>query len=50
MWKPAHHASSTEMRRLFEGAGFTVDEQRRVRRPLVTRVIPDLITVGVKRR
>jgi ubiquinone/menaquinone biosynthesis C-methylase UbiE len=47
-WKPAHHASSTEMRRLFEDAGFTVDEQHRVRRPLVTRAIPDLITVGVK--
>jgi ubiquinone/menaquinone biosynthesis C-methylase UbiE len=49
-WKPAHHASSTEMRRLFESAGFTVDEQHRVRRPLLTRVIPDLITVGVKSR
>jgi ubiquinone/menaquinone biosynthesis C-methylase UbiE len=47
-WKPAHHASSTEMRRLFEGAGFTVDEQHRVRRPLITRAIPDLITVGLK--
>jgi ubiquinone/menaquinone biosynthesis C-methylase UbiE len=47
-WKPAHHASSTEMRHLFEGAGFTVDEQHRVRRPLVTRAIPDLITVGLK--
>lgn len=47
-WKPAHHASSTEIRRLFEGAGFTVDEQHRVRRPLVTRAIPDLITVGMK--
>jgi ubiquinone/menaquinone biosynthesis C-methylase UbiE len=49
-WKPAHHASSTEMRRLFKSAGFTVDEQHRVRRPLVTRAIPDLITVGVKSR
>jgi ubiquinone/menaquinone biosynthesis C-methylase UbiE len=47
-WKPAHHPSSAEMRRLFEGAGFTVDEQHRVRRPLVTRTISDLITVGIK--
>jgi ubiquinone/menaquinone biosynthesis C-methylase UbiE len=49
-WKPAHHASSTEMRRLFESAGFTINDQHRVRRPLVTRAIPDLITVGVKPR
>jgi ubiquinone/menaquinone biosynthesis C-methylase UbiE len=47
-WKPAHHPSSAEMRRLFESAGFTVDEQHRVRRPLLTRPISDLITVGVK--
>jgi ubiquinone/menaquinone biosynthesis C-methylase UbiE len=47
-WKPAHHASSTEVRRLFESAGFTVDEQHRVRRPLLTRAISDLITVGIK--
>jgi ubiquinone/menaquinone biosynthesis C-methylase UbiE len=49
LWKPAHHPSAAEMRRLFEGAGFVVDEQHPVRRPLVTRAISDLITVGVKR-
>jgi ubiquinone/menaquinone biosynthesis C-methylase UbiE len=47
-WKAAHHPSSAEMRRLFEGAGFIVDEQHPVRRPLVTRAISDLITVGIK--
>ena len=47
-WKPAHHPSSAEMRRLFEGAGFVVDEQHPVRRPLITRAISDLITVGIK--
>ena len=47
-WKPSHNPSPTEMRRLFEDAGFTVDEQHRVRRPLWTRAISDLITVGVK--
>jgi ubiquinone/menaquinone biosynthesis C-methylase UbiE len=47
-WKPAHHPSPPEMRRLFEGAGFTVDEQHRVRRPLLTRALSDLITVGIK--
>jgi len=36
------------MRRLFEGAGFTIVEQHRVRRPLWTRPISDLFTVGVK--
>ena len=47
-WTPAHNPSSGEMRRLFEGAGFTIDEQHRVRRPLWTRAISDLITVGIK--
>jgi ubiquinone/menaquinone biosynthesis C-methylase UbiE len=47
-WKPAHNPSAAEMRRLFEGAGFTVTAQHRVRRPLWTRAISDLITVGVK--
>jgi ubiquinone/menaquinone biosynthesis C-methylase UbiE len=47
-WTPAHNPSSAEMRRLFEGAGFTIDEQHRVRRPLWTRAISDLITVGIK--
>jgi ubiquinone/menaquinone biosynthesis C-methylase UbiE len=47
-WKPAHHPSAAEMRRLFENAGFTIAEQHRVRRPLLTRAISDLITVGIK--
>jgi ubiquinone/menaquinone biosynthesis C-methylase UbiE len=47
-WKPAHNPSSAEMRRLFEGAGFTVDAQHRVQRPLWTQAISDLITVGIK--
>jgi ubiquinone/menaquinone biosynthesis C-methylase UbiE len=47
-WKPAHHPSAAEMRQLFEDAGFTVAEQHRVRRPLITRAISDLITVGIK--
>jgi ubiquinone/menaquinone biosynthesis C-methylase UbiE len=47
-WTLAHNPSSAEMRRLFEDAGFTVDNQHRVRRPLWTRAISDLITVGVK--
>ena len=47
-WKAAHHPSAAEMRRLFEDAGFTVAEQHRVRRPLITRAISDLITVGIK--
>ena len=37
-----------EMRKLFEGAGFSISEQHRVRRPLWTRAISDLITVGIK--
>jgi ubiquinone/menaquinone biosynthesis C-methylase UbiE len=47
-WKPAHQPSSEEMRRLFEGAGFTVDEQHRVRRPPLTRIILDVLTIGIK--
>jgi ubiquinone/menaquinone biosynthesis C-methylase UbiE len=47
-WKLAHHPSAGEMRQLFEDAGFIVDEQHRVRRPLLTRAISDRITVGIK--
>ena len=47
-WKLAHNPSPSEMRQLFEGAGFTIDEQHRVRRPLWTQAISDLITVGIK--
>jgi len=36
------------MRRLFEDAGFSIVEQHRVRRPLLTRALFDLFTVGVK--
>lgn len=45
---PAHSPTADEMRRLFEGAGLTIVEQHRVRRPLWTRVIGDLFTAGVK--
>ena len=37
-----------QMRTLFTDAGFSVDDQHRVRRPLWTQVLSDLITVGVK--
>jgi ubiquinone/menaquinone biosynthesis C-methylase UbiE len=43
---PAHHPSPEEMRTLFEGAGFTVSAQHRVRRAAWTRIVSDLITVG----
>ena len=45
---PAHNPTPAEMRRLFEGAGFTIVEQHRVRRPLWTRPLGDLFTAGVK--
>jgi SAM-dependent methyltransferase len=45
---PAHIPSPSEMRALFEDAGFTIREQHRVRRPVWTRIISDLITVGAK--
>ncbi|OJZ67943.1 SAM-dependent methyltransferase [Mycobacterium paraffinicum] len=47
-WKPQHNASPAEMRAMFEDAGFVISEQRRIPRPVWTRVISDLITVGVK--
>ena len=47
-WKPQHNASPAEMRMLFEGAGFVVSDQHRIPRPVWTRVISDLITVGTK--
>src|SRR6185312_16913974 len=43
---PAHNPSPDEMRALFEGAGLRVSDQHRVRRPVWTRVLSDLITVG----
>ena len=45
---PSHNPSPQEMRRLFEGAGFRVSDQHRVHRPAWTRVLSDLITVGIK--
>jgi ubiquinone/menaquinone biosynthesis C-methylase UbiE len=45
---PAHNPSPAEMRALFEDAGFRVDDQHRVHRPVWTRVLSDLITIGVK--
>jgi len=45
---PAHNPTPNEMRALFEGAGLTVCEQHRVHRPAWTKVVSDLLTVGVK--
>lgn len=47
-WKPQHNPTPNEMRTLFENAGFTVTDQHRVRRPVWTRALSDLITVGAK--
>lgn len=44
---PSHAPNPGEMRTMFTEAGFTVDDQHRVRRPMWTP-ISDLITVGVK--
>jgi ubiquinone/menaquinone biosynthesis C-methylase UbiE len=45
---PAHSPSPTQMRALFEGAGFTILDQHRVDRPLWTKLVPDLVTFGGK--
>ncbi|MHA7666835.1 class I SAM-dependent methyltransferase [Mycolicibacterium sp. HS_4_1] len=45
---PAHNPSPAEMKKLFEGAGFTVSEQHRVKRPAWTLIVSDLLTVGTK--
>jgi ubiquinone/menaquinone biosynthesis C-methylase UbiE len=47
-FNPAHNPSPAAMRLLFEGAGFTISDQHRVRRPALTRIVSDLITAGVK--
>jgi ubiquinone/menaquinone biosynthesis C-methylase UbiE len=47
-WKPQHNASPAEMRTMFENAGFTISDQHRIRRPVWTLAISDLITVGTK--
>ncbi len=44
----AHSPAPAEMRALFDDAGFTLTSQRRVDRPVWTRGIWDLITVGTK--
>lgn len=45
---PSHAPDPAEMRTLFTDAGFTVDDQHRVRRPAWAQLVSDLITVGVK--
>src|ERR1700722_5498739 len=47
-WKPQHNASPAEMRTLFEGAGCAISDQHRIPRPVWTRIVSDLITVGTK--
>lgn len=47
-WKPQHNPPPQEMRALFQDAGFTVSDQHRIRRPIWTQIISDLITVGIK--
>jgi ubiquinone/menaquinone biosynthesis C-methylase UbiE len=47
-WNPAHNPTPAEMRALFKDAGFTVGEQHRVHRPAWTKLVSDLITVGVR--
>jgi len=44
----AHSPSPAAMRQLFEDAGFTLDDQHRVRRQPLLQPISDLITIGVK--
>ncbi|MGY4708345.1 class I SAM-dependent methyltransferase [Mycolicibacterium sp. CBM1] len=44
----AHNPSPAEMRALFTNAGFTVDDQHRPNRPLWTKAVWDLITIGTK--
>ena len=45
---PAHNPSPSEMRTLFKDAGFTLRDQHRVRRPVWTKLVSDLITLGAK--
>lgn len=45
---PSHAPDPAEMRALFTGAGFAVEDQHRVHRPVWTQLVSDLITVGVK--
>ena len=48
-WKPQHNPAPAAMRTLFESAGFTVSDQHRIPRPVWTRIVSDLLTVGIKR-
>lgn len=43
-----HSPTPAEMRKLFTGAGFEITDQRPVDRPVWTRMVWDLITVGAK--
>lgn len=45
---PAHNPSPEEMRSLFTAAGFRLTAQHRPERPVCTRMVWDLLTVGVK--
>jgi ubiquinone/menaquinone biosynthesis C-methylase UbiE len=45
---PAHNPTPAEMRKLFADAGFRVEDQHRVHRPVWTQLLSDLITIGVK--
>ena len=45
---PAHNPSPAQLRTLFGTAGFTLTDQHRVSRPLWTRAVWDLITIGTK--
>lgn len=47
-FNPSHIPSPATMRKLFTDAGFGLDDQHRVRRPAWTRLLSDLITVGIK--
>ena len=47
-WAPAHNPPAEEMRKLFTDAGFAVSDQHRVRRPVWTQAVSDLVTFGVK--
>ena len=45
---PSHNPSPREMRALFADAGFTLTDQHRVNRPLWTKPVWDLITIGTR--
>ncbi|HEU0191825.1 MAG TPA: methyltransferase domain-containing protein [Mycobacterium sp.] len=47
-WSPAHLPRPAELRALFEGAGFTISDQHRVRRPAWGMFVSDMLTVGIK--